>query len=189
MSGDQMVLVLPLLFVGGCKSAPPDPTFDADARLVTSWATARAEAPDGVALKIVATHIDSAARVHYGDDGSLALVMLSASNLGHTLSPGWRGGCANLWQIVGPVATERPNDPALHSVAEWRTGDCSARGARSRPPRCSFAQIWQRAIRDGAPRDAIAEIEALTLDEYNTPSWIFTIRGDHPYRLRYRDDC
>jgi hypothetical protein len=50
------------------------------------------------------------------------------------------------------------------------------------PPRCSFKQLWDEAIKLGAPEDAVANIH-LRLDAYT-----FTIEGT-PHSYRFDKDC
>lgn len=59
-------------------------------------------------------------------------------------------------------------------------------------PACTVAQLWQKAIAGGAPRDALAVIVLEAASEGRPQRWVFTIT-DGPRRTAFRlevpDDC
>lgn len=50
------------------------------------------------------------------------------------------------------------------------------------PPKCSFKKLWDEAIKRGAPRDAVANIQ------FRTDAYAFTIEGT-PHAYRFDKDC
>jgi hypothetical protein len=191
------------LAVGPACHRAPDPTFDADAQLITAWAAAHTTAPDAVMLELQISHVDADGGVHYAHDGSLALTMLSMAELHrHDVRADVndvRGSCKNLWQIVGQIARPRmrrsqtpasgePDDPTFHTVTEWRPGTCSTSVVLKQPPRCLVTSIWKRAIADGASPDARATIKAVPLDTDGLLNWSFEI-AEPRFARDYIDDC
>ncbi len=176
-------LLVALAIGGGCHREY-DPTFDADEYLITAWSAAQAIAPDGVMLSLWVSHVDAQGRVHYADDGSLALTMLSPSQLGEGK------GCKKLWQIVGGLAGEQPNHPTLNMVTEWRGGPCASTSIVTRPPRCLIRSIWDRAIADGALGDARATIKLLPLQPGDGQgAQIWSVEIPPTFSHLYPDDC
>ena len=175
---------LPVICVLACgaQRAPSEPTFlfDADRELALTWKDAHEVAPDGVVLRLSVTHVDEDANVHYADDGTLDLIVFSADEIRH--EP--RGECENLWEIAGPVATDIPEHPDLHIVPEWRSGDCSTDRSIAKL-HCGIAEIWQRAIEKGVPRDGLATIEAKPNPDGGV-TWSFEKK---PRYLNFEDDC
>jgi hypothetical protein len=75
------------------------------------------------------------------------------------------------------------DDSPLNSLGMCALGDLWANSDLQ--PRCSMRSIWQRAIADGAPRDAIAEISFTTSNVWN-----FRINDQRmSFAQNYVDDC
>jgi hypothetical protein len=57
------------------------------------------------------------------------------------------------------------------------------------PPRCSFVQVWQKALAKGAPKNAIAEL-GYRSDFNGVATWYFDVEDDdQPFDATFRDDC
>ena len=56
------------------------------------------------------------------------------------------------------------------------------------PPKCTFVQVWQKALAAGAPKDAIAELGYRVPSKSKTPKWYFGIPGTSVSYV-FDDDC
>ena len=86
--------------------------------------------------------------------------------------------------------TAPPECPTLYGeLRSWGKSESFCAEVPSYIPKCTVVEIWKRAIKDGAPKDALAVID---YDNDDTPSWSFNI-SDEPRKVNvsksYNDDC
>lgn len=155
--------------------------FDAQAELQDAIVAALEQAPGQSLYRLQATKIDPQGRIHSEYHGSLIAE--------------WRpeqAPCKGLEVVVG--MTPGIKQRQFRRDVRVRSTGCSR--PLGPPPRCTFQQLWKKAIEKGAPTPAVADI-ALAEDDPNAGAparlWEFTVTdrksGQFIVNLRLPDDC
>jgi hypothetical protein len=180
--------------------------FSADQYVVQELASARGMAPDAQVVGLAADFVDEAGLVHssflrggyYVPGGHIEMTFSSASH-------GSGGGPQP--EMLGAPATGKPaalcprllvsarlrgnKARSLTIEGTWRDGDC--RVSFPDPVRCSVAQIWQRAITEGAPHPALADIDLGPAKSQKGRAWRFQIIDRDTQKVvftkGFADDC
>jgi hypothetical protein len=171
--------------------------FDADGYIARSLAKAKETAPDGELASLFAGYVDPDGKIHPEIKGSLRLIFRSPSHPPSAEKP-----------ILGAPPAGGPKCPRLNLRTYVYSGsktrrlvevepswqdDATCGPTLPQPLRCSVAAIWRRAIADGAPRPAYADLQLETRDTRRVWQLKITDRSDVfekvVFRREYPDDC
>lgn len=154
---------------------------DADAAIAAARTWQQATQPRLTVWQIRASYVEANGAID-GENGFLT-VQYGASNT-PVDDPGRKTGAP-----VKPDTSRPESCPVLRLTTSWSHYDGACREVPDYTPKCTVAQIWKRAIEQGAPADALAVI---LFDNDATPSWRFDIT-DEPRRVNiqhtFDDDC
>ncbi len=180
--------------------------FDAEEYLQKSLVTAATNAPGAQVGQLLAEGVDVDGKVHTEARGHLVVRFRSQSpqsasepppmlGLPHPAGMGCPGGEVSTHLRGGSMGKGR------QLVHEFRPGTRPTCGPTvGPPPRCTFKQIWQKAVAKGAPHPAYADIdldtETGTGDGKVAYRWRFEIVDRHTdspdtvaFHAEFDDDC
>jgi len=185
------------LWAGWKRDQKASTPFDADAYIARSFEVASKAAPHSQVASLYAGSVDPDGKVHPELRGSLRLELSSASHPPSNEKP-----------ILGAPAPRGPKCPRLSVHTYVHSGSKSRRLYEAEatwiddeicgpslpgPVRCGVAAIWRRALADGAPRPAYADVRLETRGTQRR--WRFEIT-DHSeplepvvFHREYADDC
>ena len=205
------VMLVSLLAVGGWQSYLG--AREGDDWLAIATHDAQAWADDAELIGLTGSFVDPSGRSHLSASGSWDFRFRSPSHQKARSArvqkpvPGARPTSAQgpscrydydvSYQSAGAGGTRhfisydgREVFPDRHDVSP----DWVCRESLPGPPRCSIAAVWQRALRQGAPNPALADIELTTTG--GVRQWSFKIRDRSGpvqpkplFKLIFADDC
>jgi outer membrane biosynthesis protein TonB len=163
-----------------------DPTKVATAKyLPFALAEARKIAPDAVLFRIDATGVfpDATANFTLVNHGVLDYRFISPSR--STRDPSLpRGAKQPEARCMFRIMIDKDGPLAL-PMSGW---DCH-KEKQLGPPRCSFAQVWNKARAKGAPDNALAQL-GYRAASGGKPTWYFRIDDDEgKFSVIFPDDC
>lgn len=172
-------------------NAPAGNTFDVSSSLSEATALARAKLPDAELVSM---------RAHYVTEDGLSQLQFNDDVRYRFRSPSLANQPAPQASKLGapPVDTRKPcrvsvwvsSSSALHAGSASDAGNCGD-PPPSGPLRCTVANVWQRALMAGAPKDSLADV---SLDPKNRLwHWKLTVTDRNTSRIVFRydsdDDC
>jgi hypothetical protein len=167
----------------------------ADEIIARSFTEAQKLAADAEPSSVEVTHIDPDGRVLPQEGGFVALWFNSPSHPPPNRKP----------SVPGAPPLRGPACPAIHALSHLRkinrsrryefttqwTDDAHCYPSLRGPLRCTIADLWKRAIADGAPNPSHADFRLET--ENGKRKWRFQVvdRVDHVtlFERSYADDC
>jgi hypothetical protein len=186
-------------YVSDKSAAEP---FSADAYLGKAITSARGLAADAELISVQADRVTPEGMVDVTQRGGLYLYFRSPSHSGSSQAPKMLGakGRGSVCPRIRVSASMRRGAKARHFdfETEWDERDSTCGASLPGKVRCSFPQVWEKAIAKGAPHPALADVELETTAGASGPAavWHFSIvdrGGNGPeksvFGATFADDC
>jgi hypothetical protein len=171
-----------------CRDRAARKPFLADEYVAEAVARAHEHAADATITKIEATFVDPDGRVHTEHGGELRVTLRAPSQRGGdqpaVLGAPHAGGGSGCLEMDEDVDLYIDEGASLEHRFDTREENGACAAAVTGPLHCTIAEIWARAIANGAPHPALASI-TLSTETGGAPvrTWSFAIidrRTDGP---------